>query len=172
MKFADIHNPTEAELREWAQTDGSYPEQVEQDWDLIVADWSRVDLITELAADESCPTHPFFLAVLYLMAGDCVRTPAGTANIPNLKALLERLENTLSEPLRLFRTRTLTLLADPSTFDYNQWCDGDFAYGRSMKAWWRPKTFKEGGALAAVILFFTFLAFAIGFGIRGILKVL
>jgi hypothetical protein len=131
MKFADIVNPTEAELREWAaDPTASYPDEMSQDWDLIVADRPRVDLIVELAGDESCPTRRFFLAVLYLMAGDCVRNAAGNVNIPNLRALLARLENVHCGSLRVFRTRALALLADPSKFDYSSWCDGGYAYGR------------------------------------------
>jgi hypothetical protein len=131
VKFADVVNPTEAELREWpADPAASYPDEMSQDWDLIVADWSRVDLIAELAGDESCPTRSFFLAVLYLMAGDCVRNAAGNVNIPNLRSLLTALENAPSESLRVFRTRALELLQDPSKFDYKLWCDGGFAYGR------------------------------------------
>jgi hypothetical protein len=122
MKFADAVNPTEAELREWAaDPDADYPDEMSQDWDLIVADWSRVGVIVELAGDAACPTRGFFLAVLYLMAGDCVRTPAGGVNLRDLRALLARLENTPSEPLRLFCTRALALMADPSTFDYSLW---------------------------------------------------
>jgi hypothetical protein len=131
MKFADIVNPTEAELRQWAANpNASYPDEMSQDWDLVVADWARVDLIAELAGDDSCPTSGFFLAVLYLMAGDCVRNVAGNVNVSNLRALLARLENTPSESLRLFRTRALALLADPLKFDYSLWCDGGYAYGR------------------------------------------
>lgn len=133
MKFADIANPTEVELRNWAaDPNADYPEEMSQDWDLIVADWSRVDLIAELAGDESCPMSRFFLAVLYLMAGDCVRNAAGNVNIPNLRSLLARLENTSSEPLRVFRKRTLALLADTSKFHYALWCDGGYAYGGQL----------------------------------------
>jgi hypothetical protein len=130
MKFADIVNPTEAELREWAaDPEADYPEEMSQDWDLIVADWSRADLIAELAGDAACPTRGFFLAVLYLMAGDCVRTGAGNVNIPDLRTLLARLETTPSESLRLFRTRALALLTDPSKFNYSLWCGGGYAHG-------------------------------------------
>jgi hypothetical protein len=125
MKFANIANPTEAELREWAAIRNvRYPAEMPEDWDLIVGDWSRVDLIVELAADDRCPARTFFLAVLYLMAGDCVRTSGGRRNIPDLEALLARLEGTRSPRLQIFRSRALTLLADPSTFDYSLWCDG------------------------------------------------
>ena len=131
MKFADVVNPTEAELREWAaDPNAHYPQEMSQDWDLIVADWPRVELIAELAGDDTCPTRGFFLAVLYLMAGDCVRNAAGNVNIPNLRTLLGRLQNTRSESLSLFRTRALALLDDPSKFDYSLWCDGGYAYGR------------------------------------------
>lgn len=171
MKFADFQNPTEAELREWARDSGaSYPDEMQQDWDLCVADWSRVDLIAELAADQSCPTRGFFLSVLYLMAGDCVRYPSGNVNIPNLRALLGRLDNSPSEPLRLFRTRALALLADPSTFNYEKWCWGDYAYGRDTAApssGSRPRTRMKGVALAILILFLLLLVGAVVYAIVG-----
>ena len=135
MKFADVVNPTADELRQWASNpDAVYPDEIPQDWDLIVADWSRVVLIVELASDEACPNRDFFLAVLYLMAGDCVRTPGGEANIPDLRALLTRLEKTSSKPLALFRDRAAALFADPSKFEYDLWCNGGWLHVRSDPA--------------------------------------
>jgi hypothetical protein len=128
MQFADPFDPTADELRRWASDpEAAYPNEMSQDWDLIVADWKRIDLIVELASDVS-PQRPWFLAVLYLMAGDCVRNEAGKINIPQLRALLDRLENTPTQSLRLFRKRALALLADPSSFNYSLWCDGGYVY--------------------------------------------
>jgi hypothetical protein len=135
MTFADIVNPTPEELRRWAaDPDADYPDEMSQDWDLIVADWSRIDVIVELASDPACPMRWFFVAVLYLMAGDCVRNEAGHQNTPHLNALVHRLESATSEPLILFRQRALGLLANPSTFDYKLWCDGGYVYQRGGRA--------------------------------------
>jgi hypothetical protein len=129
MTFADAANPTPEELRHWASDpEASYPDEISQDWDLIVAHWSRIDLIVELASDARCPNRGFFLVVLYLMAGDCVRNESGNQNIPQLRALITRLERPPSESLRLFRQRALELLDDPSKFDYQLCCDGGYAH--------------------------------------------
>ena len=128
MRFIDVWNPTEAELREWAaDPDPGNSEEMPQDWELAIAEWTHVDLITELAGDSSCPNRGFFLAVLYLMAGVCVRDRSGNSDIPHLRALLGRLEHTSSQPLGLFRARAEALLARPSTFDYSKWCGGEYA---------------------------------------------
>ena len=109
-----------------------YPDDM-QDWDTLVADWSRADVIAELA-NGSYPNSSFFLGVLYLMAGDCVRTPAGQANIPHLRALLAGLESATWPPLRTFRERAASLLADPSTFDYDMWCNAGYLRARQAPA--------------------------------------
>jgi hypothetical protein len=92
----------------------------------MVADWGRIDVIVELASDRSCPSRAFFVGVLYLMAGDCVRTAGGARDIPKLEELLQRLAQSESHELRLFRSRAVELLKDPSTFDYNLWCNAGY----------------------------------------------
>jgi hypothetical protein len=128
MRFADPLDPTADELRCWARDPhAACPDEMPQDWELIVADWKRIDVILELASG-SLPQQRWFLAVLYLLAGDCVRNERGSVNIPQLQTLLARLEDTDSEALSEFRERASELLADPSTFDYSLWCDGGYAY--------------------------------------------
>jgi hypothetical protein len=127
MRFEDVVNPTADELRKWAaDPNAMYPDDMSQDFDLMVADWGRINLIVELASDSSCPNRTFFVGVLYLMAGDCVRTSGGTQDIPKLKELLQRLAQSDSPELQLFRSRALELLKDPSTFDYNLWCNAGY----------------------------------------------
>jgi hypothetical protein len=54
----DSFNPTDDELRDWAQTDAFRPTQ---DFDLIVAEIERVPLLVELASSRqrSFPSRPF-----------------------------------------------------------------------------------------------------------------
>ena len=129
MQFADPLDPTADELRRWAgDPEAPYPHVMPQDWDLVVADWKRIDVILELASG-ILPKRRWFLALLYLMAGDCVRSEGGGVNTPQLRELLARLEDTDSTALARFRERASDLLSDPSTFDYWLWCDGGYAYG-------------------------------------------
>jgi hypothetical protein len=60
------------------------------------------------------------------MAGDCVRTAEGTQDIPRLEELLQRLAQSQSRELQLFRSRAMDLLKDPATFDYNLWCNAGY----------------------------------------------
>ena len=99
----------------------------EQDWDFIVADWANIDIITELASGDS-PNQQWFLALLYLLAGECVRTEAGRQGLPHLQALLDRLEDTHVEALARFRRRALRLLAAPSTYEPSLWRDDSYAH--------------------------------------------
>lgn len=127
MRFQDVVSPTADELRKWAaDPNADYPDDMSQDFDLMVADWGRIDVIVELASDPACPNRKFFIGVLYLMAGDCVRTSQGAQDIPHLRNLLERLSTSSAPELLLFRTRALALLKDPSTFEYNLWCNAGY----------------------------------------------
>lgn len=68
----DPYNPVENEIRAWAKN----PEAVEpvQDWDLMLCNVDRLDLYLELASTDNCPQADYFLAALYLIVGDAVRT--------------------------------------------------------------------------------------------------
>ncbi len=66
-----------------------------------------MDLIAELAGDQCCPTRGFFLAVLYLMAGDCVRNAAGNVDIPNLHATVDPARSSRGKPSALLDTRVV-----------------------------------------------------------------
>ena len=66
--------------------------------------------------------------MLYLVAGECVRSEPGKTHLPHLLALRGRLDGSASEPLRLFRERVIKLLADPSKYDSSLWREGSYAY--------------------------------------------
>ena len=129
MKFKDAFNPTDEELTEWAFTEGAtYPDEISQDWDLVITDFDRADLFIRLANDLDCPKRKFFLACLYLLIGDCERTEAGKRNIPQAKALLANINVTLVDDLALWQQRSLDLLDKRIKFNYQKWCLGGLAY--------------------------------------------
>ena len=128
--FKDALDPTEEELRRWAAIEGAtYPPEMEQDWDLMVASPERADLILALAGDAACPNRGFFLSCLYLMVGDAVRSEGSTWPLAEISSWLERQEDLADPSISLFRERANALLANPETFNYNLWCWGGHAYG-------------------------------------------
>jgi hypothetical protein len=130
MLFEDALNPTEEELRKWAYTDGAkYPDEMPQDWDLCVAEFSRGLLLLRLASDVDCPKRKFFLSCLYLLVGECVRTSAGSAHVSDCARFLSRVEMPLPEDVAQWLSRSRELLRSPEQFNYNKWCWGGFAYG-------------------------------------------
>ncbi len=128
--FKDALNPSDEELRRWAAIEGaSYPPEMEQDWDLMVATRERADVILALAADGTCPNRRFFLNCLYLLVGDAVRSKGGTWLWAELSCWLDQHEAVDDPDIATFIQRTRALLASPETFNYNLWCWGGHAYG-------------------------------------------
>ena len=122
---ADPMDPDDAELRAWAWTPDA--EEPCQDFDLMLANTGRDALFIEFAADDACPSRDWFLAVLYLMVGDAVRTGFATMTEPGVRALLARADGLASTRLRTWQRRSLQLMREPATFDYEDWCDGGLA---------------------------------------------
>lgn len=111
--------PTAAELRVWADSDAMQPMQ---DWDLLI--WDNDDhagTFLELAAAGACRNHQFFLHLLYGRVGDAVRS--GRVD-PSVLGLVGAASETGDNGLTTFARRAADLLADPSTFDYAEWCEG------------------------------------------------
>ncbi|HEY1123667.1 MAG TPA: hypothetical protein VGE67_18770 [Haloferula sp.] len=128
--FADAANPTDAEIERWAYIPGAhYPPEMEQDWDLMVTDPERVDLLERLASDLSCPNRDFFLSCLYLLVGDAVRTNGSTWPLAEARVWLSRERQHPPEDIARFLTRAKHLVAHPEDFDYQKWCNGGHAYG-------------------------------------------
>ncbi len=119
----DPMNPTDTELRQWAQDPQAMAPT--EDWDLILTDPSRIVLIFELAADISLPTRLFFLRCLYLYIGDFVRAhhqdpqwEQGAFKILNLG------KQNPQPDIRLWADRASDLLQNPSSFHSDDWCNG------------------------------------------------
>jgi hypothetical protein len=119
--FQDPWNPTADEVRAWAYDANATHEQ---DWELAVIRSGYDELLIELAADLSCPKAGFFLACLYLLVGDSVRSKGGSQSGLDLPALFERAESTADPELRLWVVRSRDLIRSPEKFDYDRWCCG------------------------------------------------
>lgn len=111
--------PTAAELRVWADSDAMQPVQ---EWDLLI--WDNDELAAtflELAAVGACRNHQFFLHLLYGRVGGAVRS--GRVD-PSVHGLVRAASQAADNGLTTFARRAANLLADPTRFDYTEWCEG------------------------------------------------
>jgi hypothetical protein len=120
------YNPTAEDLRLWAyEADSLEPEQ---DWDLILSWTPYDDLFLEFASDPNCPKTDYFLALLYLIVGDAVRTRYRTKAKQDIEALLQKAEKRFPKHrIYLWVRRSRDLLVLPDTFRYDHWCGGGLA---------------------------------------------
>lgn len=119
-------NPIAGDIERWA-FDATAVEPV-QDWDLILSHCPYEPLYMKLAAASDCPQREFFLALLYLIVGDAVRTNYRTRSLPDIERLLAFAEQEFkSYWLYLWVQRSRNLLATPQTFRYDDWCAGGLA---------------------------------------------
>lgn len=120
------YNPSTEDLSEWAY-DASAPEPV-QDWDLVLEHCPYESLYMKLASSADCPKREYFLALLYLIVGDAVRSGYQTRSRDDLERLLsEAAMSFQSHWLRLWVKRARELIASPATFQYADWCAGALA---------------------------------------------
>lgn len=111
----DPYDPSDDDLRAWAQGDGMWPVE---DFDLIVAAiHDRVSLLLELSTS---PQREFFVGCLYLVVGDAVRSNFNTTALPDLEFALDHsTEAALSDPaIARWLSDSRRLLAHPDTFNY------------------------------------------------------
>lgn len=119
-------HPTIEELRTWA-FDSSSVEPV-QDWDLVLSWVHYDDVYLEFASSKVCPKADYFLALLYLIVGDAVRTAFRSRSKEDLAALLDRAEHRFPAfVVRRWIQRSRYLIAHPDSFDYDGWCAGGLA---------------------------------------------
>ena len=118
----DPINTMRSEIREWAFIEGA--QEPEQDWDLQLANLREFDLYVELAANDLCPARDYFLRILYLIVGDAVRTSFQTESKECIQEILAMTERFPRHRFHLFRHRSIELLENPTTFDYDDWCGG------------------------------------------------
>lgn len=128
MKFANAFAPTEEELREWASDpDAEYPEEMSQDWDLILAEPSYASTLITLACEDS-PNRGFFLSCLYIISGDCIRTRVNELSINDVREAFKLIPEHAPEDVKLWKKRSDGLFNDPSLYNYDDWGWGDLAY--------------------------------------------
>lgn len=130
--FRDPLNPSRDEIKHWAY-DAETPPAKDPDFDLSVADLAHADLLVRLAADPECPKRQYFLGCLYLLVGERVR-PDAVAKRPLHRCFRDEialLKGMASEfpgnpDMELFRKRVDSLLANPASMNYDDWCDFGF----------------------------------------------
>jgi hypothetical protein len=130
----DPYNPIEEDIRAWASNSDSI--EPEQDWDLMLANIDRTDLYLELASDDGCPNADYFLSVLYLIVGDAVRTEFKTKNREEIEDLLNKAKKTYSKNcIHLWIQRSIELIKQPESFDYDDWCAGGLVQQHEKSAY-------------------------------------
>ena len=123
--IANAFNPSSTEVREWAY-DASAVDPTE-DFDLILAGVRHEKDYLDFASDPACPKRGYFVRILYLIVGDAVRSKYGTLPEPILRGFLERAAEYRDPAIQLWRQRSLELMRDPKTFEYDAWCAGGLA---------------------------------------------
>lgn len=122
----DPWNPTEEEIRDWAfDVNKLCPVQ---DWDLAVADLKYKKALLSLASDPACPKREFFLAVLYLIVGDAVRSRWQAHRQSEINKLLAEACRYSDVSVLRWVERSQHLIGNPGEFDYNLWCSGGYVY--------------------------------------------
>ncbi len=124
--FADMANPTEAEVRAWARADTVEPMQ---DWDLILASAEFGELLLDLVGDQTLSpvVHQYFLSCLYTLIGDAVRSSFGVTDRAAIDELVASARRLGQPATTRWADRGSYLISHPETFDYHQWCDGVLA---------------------------------------------
>ena len=116
----DPWNPSASEIRDWAFDAGAI--EPTQDFDLAIA-WTQDErLYLDLASNDDCPKRRFFLAVLYLMVGDAVRSDFASQPRPIVDGMIANGDNFVHPDIQKWQQRSRRLLANPSTFNYDDWC--------------------------------------------------
>ena len=118
------------QLRNWAYN----PDQfvgMEQDFELLVANLDRANLILECASDDDCPKQLFFLSCAFLIVGDAIRSNGDSsvfvAQEEEILAFVRQAEKTGNALLLEFVWRARDLIENPSTFEYDLWRGGELA---------------------------------------------
>jgi hypothetical protein len=85
-------------------------------------------LYMKFASSSDCPKREYFLALLYLIVGDAVRTRYQIRSREDVERLLAQAEQSFSSHwLRLWVKRSRELIASPESFQYDDWCAGALA---------------------------------------------
>jgi len=122
----DVFNPTNQEIREWAYSNGSYPEE---DWDIVVfhdvTDDGLTALILDIATDKNCPKQKTFVHFLDIITGAVVRYAAekgyNEEELKKLNTLIADAEKKSSPLVIDWANRTKQIIQFPERFRYKDW---------------------------------------------------
>ncbi len=132
MKFVNALTPTEDELREWASDpEAEYPEEMSQDWDLILAEIGYAPTLIKLACENS-PNRDFFLSCLYTLSGDCVRDQVDEKAISEIRQAFSLIPDGARQDIILWAKRSEDLFNKPNLYNYDDWGWGDLAYDKNF----------------------------------------
>jgi hypothetical protein len=120
------YRPRGEDIERWAFDSDAVPPI--QDWDLILAQQPHGELYLRLACSTDCPQSQFFLSLLYLIVGNAVRSDYASKPRYELEHFLNIADRDFGSPeLILWARRYRALIANPSLFNYTDWCCGALA---------------------------------------------
>jgi hypothetical protein len=121
----DPWNPSSNDIREWAFDAGA--DAPVQDFGLVLL-WAHDERVyLDLASSDDCPKRRFFLSVLYLMVGDAVRNNFNGGPRSIIDGLIANGDNFPHPGIHKWPQRSRDLIANPESFDYDDWCGGRLA---------------------------------------------
>jgi len=116
----DVHNPDEADIREWV--DSNVEKWPSGDWDYCVVSGCNEALILGLASDEVCPQQAFFVHALYYMIGNYFNDPRKLdRERRRIEGLLSAVDESGSPAVRKWKEETNALLNGDMEFDSEYW---------------------------------------------------
>ncbi|GGJ89287.1 hypothetical protein GCM10010123_18620 [Pilimelia anulata] len=123
--FANVVDPTAAELRAWAHDPDSVPiSELPEDFDLLVTGDRLVGTLFALALDPTCPARRFALHCLYIYAADAIRTEFRHHPRRRLRRLVEQAEARGDTVMLTWAHNCRVLLVRPELYTYRDWCAG------------------------------------------------
>ena len=120
--------PSPDDVRDWANTTTDpWTDQPCEDWPLALT-WARHEkAILELASDPRCPSREFMVFILYFVVGHAVHDDFKSVTQAVIAGFVYRGTDYSHVDIQLWQERCWKLLDHPDTFNYQQWCAGDYA---------------------------------------------
>ena len=107
------NDPTRDEIRAWAYSGALEPMQ---DWDIIIAELDNLELLLDLAGDESCPARRYLLGSLYCAVGQ------SDNDDPRLRTVVTLAEASSDGSVSAWGRRARHVFDYPSAFNRDDWC--------------------------------------------------
>ncbi|PXY20514.1 hypothetical protein BAY59_31140 [Prauserella coralliicola] len=109
-----------AEFMTWAYEPLTLAPRQDYDLELAVVDFAP--LLLEMASDPACPKRDYVLGVLYILAGEAVRSGFRSPSRSQLEQVVQQAERAVDPWVTTWARRTRALIATPETFEYTAWC--------------------------------------------------